>query len=586
MTAWRGLLAIALFAPSLAFAQSQPQADPEAASGFAPKPLVRAERYMIVAANPLAAEAGAAMLAMGGSAVDAAIAAQMVLNLVEPQSSGVGGGAFAIHWDAAEARLSSWDGRETAPAAATPELFFGADSEPLDFWDAVNSGRSIGAPGVARLVAAMHEAHGALPWPRLFEPAIRLADEGFAVSPRLAALIDESAERLRADPAAAELFFDAGGAPLTEGATLRNPDFAATLRLIAEGGADAFYTGAIAEQIVAAVGRKPRPGALSLDDLAAYRAIQREPVCMLYRARFRVCGMGPPSSGAVGVGQILGLLDHFPPAAERGAQAAHLFLEASKLAYADRAAYLADADVVSVPVAGLLDPTYLTLRAQLIDRLNASVGAAEEGNPPWREGRLDYAPDTAPGAPGTTHLTVIDARGDMISMTSSIETAFGSGRMAAGFLLNNQLTDFAFRPEVDGKPVANAVAPGKRPRSSMAPTIVFDMAGGEARLMMGLGSPGGSRIIEYVALALLAQLDGGLDPAAAAALPHLSQRNRDSAQVETRADADALAVELKAYGHAVDRGDMTSGLHIIAVRPDGAILGGADPRREGMAVGE
>lgn len=590
----------ALAVPGLSAAQDH-RADPEAPSGFDPKPTVFADDWMIVAANPLAAEAGAAVLRDGGSALDAGIAAQMALNVVEPQSSGVGGGAFALYWRASTGKLTAWDGRETAPLNATPDYFYLPDPDPtvepgqdgapalrkMSWPEAVASGRSIGAPGVVRLLEAMHERFGVKDWEDLFQPAIRLAAEGFPISPRLHASIASAAERLAARPETAQLFLTQAGAARPVGETMVNPALAESLEDIADDGSDAFYEDDIAEAIVAAVAAEPVPGALTLEDLEKYRAVERQPVCMIYREIFEVCGMGAPSSGAVGVGQILGLLSHFPieDLGVHNPATAHLFLEASRLAFADRAQYLADPDYVSVPQAGLLDPTYLLLRAQAIRPSRAYFGKARAGNPPWKEATL-YAPDLHPTMPGTTHISVVDSQGDVFVMTSSIETAFGSGRMAGGFLLNNQLTDFSFEPSRDGLPIANAVGPRKRPRSSMAPTIVFDISNGQRRPILALGSPGGSRIIEYVAGAILNAIEHKMLMGDVAALPHVSHRNRTEVQVERRQDADALAEALGRFGHLVQRVDMTSGLHIISIGVDGSLSGGADPRREGVAIGE
>lgn len=574
-----------LLAPAGAAAQSR--AAPEAATGYAAKPVATAERWMIVAAHPLAAEAGAGVLRAGGAAVDAAIAAQLALNVVEPQSSGLGGGGFALHWSAADRSLTSWDGRETAPFGAGPDLFLGPDGAPIGWLQAVESGRSVGAPGLLRMLEALHADHGALPWAALAAPAIRLAEEGFPVSPRLAASTARFEDRLKRSQAA-DVFFGAGGAPLAAGALFRQPRLGATLREIAEKGADIFYEGRIAEDIAQAVAAEPAPGALNRADLAAYQPVRRPPVCLVYRQRFEVCGMGPPSSGGVTVAQMLGLLDHAPiPAmAPESPTAWRLFAEASRLAYADRDAYLADPDQVSVPTAGLLTPAYLTLRAQALGRTDPAAGPADPGMPPWREGALNRAPDESAERPGTTHLTVVDARGNIVSLTSSIETAFGSGRMAAGFLLNNQLTDFSFAPERGGRPIANAPGPGKRPRSSMAPVIVFDISGGDRRPVLALGSPGGSRIIEYVAAALIRRLDWGLPVDQAAAGVHVSQRNRGAVVVEDAPAGDPIAEALAAAGHSVERRALTSGLHLIAIGESGALTGGADPRREGIAIGE
>jgi gamma-glutamyltranspeptidase/glutathione hydrolase len=541
----------------------------------------RAERRMVAAAHPLAAEAGLAMLRAGGSAADAAVAAQMVLTLVEPQSSGIGGGALLLHWDAASRALDAWDGRETAPAAATPGLFL-REGRAMAFQEAVAGGRAVGVPGAVRMLEAVHRAHGRLPWPSLFAPAIRLAEEGFPVSPRLAAAIAADAERLRADPGARTLFFTPDGAPLPAGATLRNPALAATLRALASGGADALHQGPIAEAIVAAVrGHPANPGGMTAADLAAYAPVRREAVCAPYRA-WRVCGFPPPSSGGVAVGQILGLLAHFDLASldPNGADAAHLLAEAGRLAFADRNLYLADPAFVRVPLQGLLDPAYLTARAQQIDR-DRAIAAPRPGNPPWRDAALRLAPQPAQPEAGTSHLSIVDSAGNAVAMTTTIESAFGARMVVGGFVLNNQLTDFAFLPEADGRPVANRVEPGKRPRSSMAPTLVFDA---EGRLLAVLGSPGGARIIHYVARALVALLDWGMEPEAAAALPHVGTIGT-ALDLEEGTPLAALAPALAARGHTVRLVPMPSGLQIILLGRD-ELRGGADPRREGVALGD
>ena len=557
-------------------AHAQTRADPEPATGLVPRPLVTAAEYMVAAAHPLAVEAGVGMLETGGTAADAAVATLLALNVVEPQSSGIGGGAFAVV--AGAEGVTSWDGRETAPAGTAPDMFM-EDGEPLPFLTAVASGRAVGVPGLVRLLAALHERHGALGWEELFAPAIRLADEGFTVSARLAESIAAMSARL--DGTEAAQIFLPGGVPLAEGHRLRQPALAETLRTIAKEGPDAFYSGPIAEEIVQAVARAPRPGTLTAEDMAGYRAVERPAVCHPFSG-YRVCGMGPPSSGATTVGQILMLLDRFKPDERTLDSAAlwHIFAEASRLAYADRARYLADPEFVQVPVKGLLDPGYIAGRAGVIPMFQGSTGPAEAGDPPFREGRL-HAPDGLRDRPGTTHVSVVDADGLAISVTASIETAFGSGRMAGGFLLNNQLTDFSFLPAAeDGTPIANRVEPGKRPRSSMAPTIAFD---GERPVVL-TGSPGGSRIPEYVAQNLVAMLRFGLDPAEAAALAHVSQRNSGVVSVEPGI-ARAIPAGLARMGHAVDEADMTSGVHTIRVLPDGTLQGGADPRREGIALG-
>jgi gamma-glutamyltranspeptidase/glutathione hydrolase len=558
-------------------AAAQTQADPEAATGLNSKPLVTGQSHMIVAANPLATQAGFDVLQAGGSAADAVIAALLVLNVVEPQSSGIGGGAFAVvHSDQG---VTSWDARETAPAGAAPDMFM-EDGDTLPFWDAVRSGHSIGVPGLVKLLGALHERHGKLPWADLVEPAYRLASDGFPVSPRLAGLLERYRDRLQGTDVAK--IFVPDGQPLAEGALLKQPALAVTLRNLQRFGAESFYTSYNAGLVQTSVGQEPRPGALMVDDMMAYEVKERPAVCHPFR-QFKVCGMGPPSSGATTIGQMLMLLDRFKPdeLTLDGPRLWHLFAEASKLAYADRARYLADADFVKVPVKGLLDPVYMGTRAGLIHGFEASAGKAEAGEPPWKEGRL-YAPDTQEDLPGTTHLSVIDSDGLAISLTASIETAFGSGRMAGGYILNNQLTDFSVRPAAeDGTPIANAVAPGKRPRSSMAPTIVYL----DDKPVVLAGSPGGSRIPEYVAQSLIGMLMFDLDPARAAALPHVSQRNRDSVAVEP-GTPEAVVSGLTERGHVVEEKEMTSGLHLIVIQEEGSLLGGADPRREGTAMGD
>ncbi|HEX7156504.1 MAG TPA: gamma-glutamyltransferase, partial [Burkholderiaceae bacterium] len=534
------------------------------------------------------------ILRAGGSAVDAAIAMQMVLGLVEPQSSGIGGGAFLLHWDGR--RVQAYDGRETAPAGADENLFIGADRRPLAFYDAAVGGRSVGTPGVLRLLEAVHREHGRLAWADLFEPAIRLAEEGVPVSPRLHSLL-AAEPHLKSDAAARRTFYDADGAPKAAGTRLRNPELAATLRAIARGGADAFYRGPIARDIVAAVqGHARNPGRLSVDDLAGYRAPERAPVCTDYK-RWRVCGMPPPSSGGVAIAQILGMLrvrniSVVPPLDVDGAlepqpDAVHLLSEVERLAFADRALYLADPDFVPVPVDGLLDPGYLEARAQLIT--DRSMGRAAAGSPPGATVAL--SPDLSPLRVSTSHLSVVDAQGDAVAMTTTIEDAFGARVMVDGFLLNNQLTDFSFAPrplaadgtvEPDGPPVANRVQPGKRPRSSMAPTLVFDRDSGE--LVATLGSPGGSQIILYVAKTLVALLDWGLDIQQAIGLPNFGSRNGPT-ELEQERTTSQLVEELKARGHEVVVVPMTSGLQGI-VRSGRQWSGGADPRREGVALGD
>jgi gamma-glutamyltranspeptidase/glutathione hydrolase len=555
---------------------------PEAESGRTARAAVHTRHAMVAAANPLAADAGNAILAAGGSAVDAAIAVQLVLGLVEPQSSGLGGGAFMLVHDARTGKLVAYDGRETAPAAARPDRFLDAAGRPLAFHAAVVGGRSVGVPGVPRLLALAHRAHGTLPWARLFQPAIALADGGFAVSPRLHRLI--ASEHHFQQPRIRAYFLDADGAPWPVGHVLRNPAYAATLRTLARDGADAFYTGAIADDVVAtADGFAANPGDLSRADLAGYRAIARTPVCGRYR-RYRVCSMPPPSSGGIGVLQTLAMLERFDVAA-MGPEtfwSVHFISEAERIAYADRLRFVGDPAFVDVPD-GLLDPDYLAARGGEI-RSDRVLGHVMPGDPPRHGARAHaaYADGDAPEFPSTSQVVVVDAAGNAVSMTTTIEDQFGSRLMTAGgFLLNNELTDFAFVPAgADGHPVANRVEPGKRPRSTMAPTIVYDAQG---RVAMLTGSPGGAAIINYVVKTLVAMIDWGMDPQAAAALGNFGNRN-GPLELEADTAVAALAPKLRAMGHAVRISVETSGVQAIARTRDGWV-GGADPRREGAVRG-
>ncbi|MFO1309312.1 MAG: gamma-glutamyltransferase [Burkholderiales bacterium] len=578
----RAILSWLVGAALVAASSAQAQPAPGANDVRADLPPVRAQRFIAVTANPHATDAAYAILKRGGSAVDAAIAAQLVLGLVEPQSSGIGGGAFMLVHDARHARLTAYDGRETAPAAATPERFLNPDGTPMAFRDAVATGLAVGVPGVLRMLELAHRRHGRLAWAELFAPAIALAEGGFRVSPRLASLIASDAH-LKADPRASRYFFDAEGRPLAAGTLLANPAYAATLRAVARGGADAFYRGPIAEDIVATVRRPPsRPGDLALSDLAGYRAIEREPVCGAYR-RHRVCGMPPPSSGGTTVLAILGMLEPYDVASMGAASfwSVHFVSEAGRLAYADRNAFVGDPAFVDVP-AGLVDPAYLRERSRAI-RATATLGRAEAGVPPSRSARkVAYAPADAAELPSTSHLSIVDAQGNAVAMTTSIEDAFGSRRMTAGgFLLNNQLTDFSFEPSAAGRPVANRVEPGKRPRSSMAPTIVYDERG---RVTFVVGSPGGSAIINYVAKSILAVVDWKLDPQAAVALPNFGSRNGPT-ELERGTPVASLAERLRALGHDVSVQPLVSGAGAILRTRDGW-AGGADPRREGAARGD
>jgi gamma-glutamyltranspeptidase/glutathione hydrolase len=576
----RSIIAFGLWLAAASAAAAQTMAPaPEAATGRTAKTLGTAQRYMAAAANPLAAAAGREILRAGGSATDAAIAIQLVLNLVEPQSSGIGGGAFFVYWDEAGRQMTTLDGRETAPKAAKPERFLGADGKPMKFVDAVVGGRSVGVPGTVRLLEEAHKRWGKLPWAEVFAPAIKLAEEGFAISPRLNGLLAQE-QSLGKDARAAAYFYEADGKPKPVGAILKNPAFAATLRAIAGRGADAFYEGAIAEDIVATVtGHATNPGDITLDDLAGYKVEERAPLCGRYRA-YTLCGMGPPSSGAVAVQQILGMLETKDIARlGPGAEAAHMFAEAGKLAFADRALYLGDPAFISVPTSGLIDEDYIRERARLISP-DKAMAKASAGTPPNKRAFL-FAPSEGVEN-GTSHISVIDAAGNAVSMTTTIEDGFGSRLMTrGGFLLNNELTDFSFAPSEDGKPVANRVEPGKRPRSSMAPTIVFDAFG---RLYAVTGSPGGSQIIGYVAKTLVALLDWKMDPQRAVDLANFGNRNGPT-ELEKGSEADNWKTALEAKGHEIRLIEMTSGIQAIVKTPEG-YLGGADGRREGVAIGD
>ena len=571
----------ALCGPALAlaagFALAQPA--PEPASGHSPKQLVSAKRFMLAAAHPLAVEAGYGVLQRGGTAIDAAVAVQLVLNLVEPQSSGIGGGAFILHYSSNDATLSAYDGRETAPAAARAERFLDADGRPLKFFDAVVGGKSVGTPGVLRALELAHARHGKLLWAELFQPAIRLATKGFPLSPRLYRLLAEVRLPAR-DRAMRRLYYLDDDTPRPIGTLLKNPALANTLRIIAGKGANAFYDGDIARDIAGKVRDAPNPGDLSESDLARYRAKQREPVCGPYR-QWKICGMPPPSSGGIAVLQMLGILQRLAPDSlpSDAVRAAHLITEAERLAYADRERYLADSDFVPVPVAGLLAPEYLAQRAALV-RPDRSLGRALPGSPPSAP-LAELADDASPELVSTSHFSIVDGEGNAVAMTSSIEYAFGSQQMVRGFLLNNQLTDFSFVAEQQGRPVANRIEPGKRPRSAMAPTMVFDRDG---KLVLALGSAGGNAIINHVVKTLVAVLDRNMDLQQAIDLPNFGNRNGPT-ELERGTAAAGWARPLRALGHEVRIIDMTSGVHGIQRTRDGW-SGGADPRREGMAKGD
>jgi gamma-glutamyltranspeptidase / glutathione hydrolase len=585
-------------------------AEPEGASGFTPKPGWATSTFAVAAANPLATEAGYQILKAGGSAVDAAIAVQMVLTLVEPQSSGIGGGAFVLH--AAGNRVEAFDGRETAPAAADEKLFLGADGKPLQFYEAVVGGRSVGTPGAVKMLEMAHRQHGKLPWSQLFTPAIQLADNGFQVSPRLATLLKDE-KYLKADSTAAAYFYQPDGTPLDAGTTLKNPALAEVLRQIASQGANAMMTGKVAQAIVTKVQSHPNnPGKLALGDLSSYQAKKRDPICHDYRARSKtyvLCGMPPPSSGAIAVGQILGILNNTPAATlplgtgsggvpgtagpAPSADWLHLYTEASRLAFADRAQYVGDPDFVQPPGGSwmsLLAPAYLAERARLIQTQPGapSMKTAQPGVPGAT--KTAYVPMADQPEYGTSHISIIDGFGNAIAMTTTIEDQFGARLMTdggtgkpGGFLLNNELTDFSFAPkDAEGKPVANRVQAGKRPRSSMAPTLVFER--GSNQLVMTGGSPGGAMIIHYTAKTLYGVLNWGLNAQQAIDLPNVASMNGPSL-LEGKRFSPATVEALRARGAEVREQDMTSGLQAIQKTPTG-FFGGADPRREGLVRGE
>ena len=540
-----------------------------------------ATRHMIVAAEPDAAAAGLQMLRQGGSAVDAAIAAQMVLTLEEPQSSGIGGGAYLMVAD--NGALSAYDGRETAPVSAIPNMFLDARGAPRSHEDAIPGGLSVGVPGAVRMLAMAHAAHGKLAWASLFEPAIRLAEQGFIVPPRLARELAEGGPSLASMPAIHALFFHSDGTPLKAGETWRNPELAKTFRTIATSGPDAFYSGAISAAIVDAVIHAPvNPTVMTASDIAGYQPKERTPVCGLYRG-FRVCSMPPSSSGGTTVLQILGMLQRFPSnLLQQGTVSeVHLVSEASRLAYADREQWLGDPDFVFVPLAGLLDSAYLESRSRLINPMH-DIGNAMAGTPPVKKAELPhFAPMPAQVESGTSQIAAVDDDGEAISMTTSVEAAFGAQIAAGGFLLNNQLTDFSFVPVINGNPIANAPAAGKRPLSAMSPTIVF---GPDGKFFAAVGSPGGRQIIAYVAQALVALIDGQLTMQAAAAAPRHVNLNGPTL-IEANTPLVQLAPALTNMGHRVRVIRFDSGVNGIT-RVSGGYEGGADPRREGVALGD
>ncbi|WP_318476039.1 gamma-glutamyltransferase [Photobacterium leiognathi] len=558
--------------------QASDNIEPEPTISQQSQQLVKGKEWMIAAANKYASEAGADVLSKGGSAVDAMITAQLVLGLVEPQSSGIGGGGFLVYWDNDNNQMTTFDGRETAPFAATPRLFQDNQGKPLKFYDAVVGGRSVGTPGTIKLLWRSHQQYGKLAWKSLFLPAIKLAKDGFIVSPRLAAMIEQDAQHLSRFLETKAYFFDNDGNPIKAGTKLTNPAYASTLRQIADYGPKAFYQGDIARDIVEAVQQaEGNPGVLNTMDLASYSVKQREPICAPYR-QYQVCGMGPPSSGALTLGQILAMLNHYP-LAKLGAdnvESWRLIGDASRLAFADRSRYMADNDYVPMPTRGLLDPTYIAQRAALLQGKQA-LTKVEPGSPPWDHAQKQTS-NEAIELPSTTHLSIVDKEGNVVSLTSTIENSFGSRLMVRGFLLNNELTDFSFRSQIDGVPVANRIEPGKRPRSSMTPTIVMK----DNQPVLTIGSPGGSQIIGYVAKTLVAYLDWGMDLQQAINLPNMNNRF-GTFELEQNTAATAWAPKLEKLGYKTQIKDLNSGIQAISIAPE-QLTGAADPRREGKVI--
>ncbi|WP_233520616.1 gamma-glutamyltransferase [Flocculibacter collagenilyticus] len=553
--------------------------EPEAASGFTKKKSALGKEFMVSAANPYAVKAGYNIIKQGGSAIDAAIAIQLTLTLVEPQSSGIGGGAFILHWDNKLKKLTSVDAREVAPQKATPDMFMTESGKPQRWIDALVGGKSVGVPGVLRGLALAHKKHGKLAWNKLFQSSIKLAEEGFIVSPRLEKLV-----AMQYNPGMTQLtetknYFYPNGKGIKAGQRLTNKPLAQLYKKIANQGVMAFYRGDNAKALVKAVQQSPvNAGTLALADLADYKAKEREPVCAPYKT-YKVCGMGPPSSGGVAVLQILRMLEPYKlhQYSPNDPNAVHLFTQASRLAFADRARYIADSDFVNVPTLALLGKNYLKKRSALIS-LEQDMGKANAGQPTKN---IALADDDAIEMPSTSHISIVDTEGHAVSMTTSIEMAFGSALMVNGYLLNNQLTDFSLSPSKDGKLVANRVEAGKRPRSSMSPVMVFDA---QNNLKLVIGSPGGSRIINYVAQTIVAYVDWGLDIQSAINLGHVTNRNKVTT-LEKGKDIASLEPVLTAKGHKVVVRDLNSGLHAIAIE-NNKLIGAADPRREGVALGK
>jgi gamma-glutamyltranspeptidase/glutathione hydrolase len=557
--------------------QTREVGEPEAATGYIEKKAFEADDYMVVAANPYASWAGKNVLEKGGSAIDAAVAVQAMLSLVEPQSSGIGGGAFILYWDNKNKVLHTFDGRETAPTSVNSHWFM-KGNKPMRWIDAVVGGKSVGVPGAVKALEMAQSEFGKLPWNTLFEDTIKTAEDGFKVSPRLAKLVAlDYHPGLKTFPSSSVYFFPAGN-PLKEGVTKKNRKLAKTLRGIAEKGSDYLLKGEVAQKIVDAVNSAEiNPGQMTLEDLASYEPIKREPVCGLYHEK-RICGMAPPSSGGVNVYQILKMLEDFELSqyAPDSVEFANLYTQASAMSYADREKFIADSDFTNLPFAAMINTAYLERRAEGIS-VDKKWRRARAGNP---YADANVALGTSMELPNTSHVSIVDKDGNAVSMTTSIEFMFGSGIMVEGFLLNNQLTDFSFSPTKDRFPVPNRVEPGKRPRSAMSPTMVFDKDG---NLELVVGSPGGSRIVSYVAQTIIGVVDFGLDIQQAINLPKITNRN-DYTALEKGTPIANLAPALSELGHNVKVVDLNSGLHGIQFKSR-KLIGGADPRREGIAVG-
>lgn len=558
-------------------ARADKVATPKLDAGSIISKSIKGDRWMVASANPLASQAGEYILLSGGNAIDAMVAVQTVLGLVEPQSSGIGGGAFLIYWDNKEQHLTSFDGRESAPAAATPTLFQDKNGQPLKMYDAIVGGLSVGTPGTLRLMHDTHARYGKLSWRTVLTPAIELAEKGFEVSPRLATMIKEEIGGLRLYKNSFVYFFDDDGKPLSIGDIIINLEYAKTLKLVAQD-IDNFYEGEIANDIVKAVKNAPNnPGLLSKQDLVDYKIIEREPVCAPYH-QYSICGMGPPSSGGISVGQILGILSNFPlhQLGKDSPESWRLIGSASRLAFADRNRYISDSDFMPVPIDGLLNPGYLKARSELIPE-KGNMKKVSPGNPEFHIANISpsFADDESIELPSTSHFSIVDKEGNVVSITSSIENGFGSRLMTRGFLLNNQLTDFSFATHRHGIPIVNRVEPRKRPRSSMSPTIVLL----DGQPYMALGSPGGNRIIGYVVKTLIAHLDWGLNIQAAINLPNLINRF-GIYELERNTEAESFKPALESMGFKVELDELTSGIHGIVIK-NGKLEGGADPRREG-----